>query len=70
MVVKRDVQKKMIEVIQARNNNIGNGNLHAQSQLNPILGVADVNECAPNAARFLFLHRLNNWGTSINDVRF
>ena len=35
VVVKRDVQKKLIEVIQARNNNIGNGNLYAQSRLNP-----------------------------------
>merc|ERR1719266_3072148 len=66
VVVKRDVQKKLIEVIQARNNNIGNGNLYAQSQLNPILGVADVNECAepelhdcdPNAARCI-----NRFGT-------
>ena len=64
VVVKRDVQKKLIEVIQARNNNIGNGNLYAQSRLNPIPGVADVNECAepelhdcdPNAARFVFLY--------------
>ena len=46
VVVKRDVQKKLIEVIQARNNNIGNGNLYAQSRLNPIPGEADVNECA------------------------
>ena len=44
--------------------NIGNGNLYAQSRLNPIPGVADVNECAepelhdcdPNAARFVFIH--------------
>jgi hypothetical protein len=66
VVVKRDVQKKLIEVIQARNNNIGNGNLYAQSRTNPIPGVADVNECAepelhdcdPDAARCI-----NRFGT-------
>lgn len=46
VVVKRDVQKKLLEVIQARNNNVGNGNLYVDSQLNPIPGVADVNECS------------------------
>ena len=59
VVVKRDIQKKLIEVIQARNNNIGNGNLYVDSRLNPIPGVADVNECSepelndcdPNASR-------------------
>lgn len=59
VVVKRDVQKKLIEVIAARNNNVGNGNLYVDARLNPIPGVADVNECAepelndcdPNASR-------------------
>ena len=46
VVVKRDIQKKLLEVIQARNNNVGNGNLYVDSQLNPIPGVADVNECS------------------------
>ena len=63
VVVKRDVQKKLIEVIQARNNNIGNGNLYAESRLNPVPGVADVNECAepelhdcdPNSSRYLIV---------------
>ena len=31
---------------QARGNNIGNGNLFVDGRLNPIPGVADVNECS------------------------
>ena len=50
-------------MIQARNNNIGNGNLYAEGRLNPVPGVADVNECAepelhdcdPDASRYLRL---------------
>ena len=50
----------LVEVIQARNNNIGNGNLYAEGRLNPVPGVADVNECAepelhdcdPDASRY------------------
>jgi len=45
-VVKRDIQRKLIQVIQARSSNIGNGNLYVDGPLNPIPGVADLNECA------------------------
>ena len=46
VVVKRDIQKKLISVIQARGSNIGNGNLYVDGPLNPIPGVADLNECS------------------------
>ena len=49
IVVKRDVQKELIDVISARNNNVGNGNLYVDGRLNPVPGVADMDECAePN----------------------
>ena len=35
-----------LQVIQARSSNIGNGNLYVDGPLNPIPGVADLNECA------------------------
>ncbi|XP_040563775.1 uncharacterized protein [Lepeophtheirus salmonis] len=44
-VIKRDIQHKLIQVIQARNSNIGNGNLYVDGPLNPIPGVADLDEC-------------------------
>lgn len=44
-IVKRDIQKKLIEVIQARANNIGSGNLYVAGPFNPIPGIEDFNEC-------------------------
>jgi len=45
-IVKRDIRKKLIEVIQARANNIGSGNLYVAGPFNPIPGVEDFNECS------------------------
>jgi len=45
-VVKRDIKRKLIEVIQARSNNIGNGNLYVAGPFNPIPGIEDFNECS------------------------
>jgi len=45
-IVKRDIKRKLIEVIQARANNIGNGNLYVAGPFNPIPGVEDFNECS------------------------
>ena len=45
-VVKREIKKKLIEVIQARSNNIGNGNLYVAGPFNPIPGIEDFNECS------------------------
>ena len=45
-VVKRDIKNKLIEVIQARANNIGSGNLYVSGPFNPIPGVEDFNECS------------------------
>eukprot|EP00090_Calanus_glacialis_P024763 TRINITY_DN3845_c0_g1_i2.p1 TRINITY_DN3845_c0_g1~~TRINITY_DN3845_c0_g1_i2.p1 ORF type:complete len:1336 (-),score=262.38 TRINITY_DN3845_c0_g1_i2:474-4481(-) len=45
-IVKRDIKKKLIEVIQARANNIGSGNLYVAGPFNPIPGVEDFNECS------------------------
>ena len=35
-IVKRDIKNKLIEVIQARANNIGSGNLYVSGPFNPI----------------------------------
>ena len=45
-LVKRDIKRKLIEVIQARANNIGNGNLYVAGPFNPIPGIEDFNECS------------------------
>ena len=45
-IVKRDIKNKLIEVIQARANNIGSGNLYVSGPFNPIPGVEDFNECS------------------------
>jgi len=45
-IVKRDIKNKLIEVIQARANNIGSGNLYVAGPFNPIPGVEDFNECS------------------------
>jgi len=45
-IVKRDIRNKLIEVIQARANNIGSGNLYVAGPFNPIPGVEDFNECS------------------------
>jgi len=45
-LVKRDIKNKLIEVIQARANNIGSGNLYVSGPFNPIPGVEDFNECS------------------------
>lgn len=45
-LVKRDIKKKLIQVIQARSNNIGSGNLYVAGPLNPIPGIEDFNECS------------------------
>merc|ERR1719400_2308580 len=42
----RDIKNKLIEVIQARANNIGSGNLYVSGPFNPIPGVEDFNECS------------------------
>merc|ERR1719445_1060257 len=45
-ILKRDIKNKLIEVIQARANNIGSGNLYVSGPFNPIPGVEDFNECS------------------------
>jgi len=45
-IVKRDLEQKLVQVIQARGNNIGNGNLYVAGLFNPIPDIRDFNECA------------------------
>ena len=45
-LIKRDIKRKLIEVIQARSYNIGNGNLYVSGPFNPIPEVKDFNECS------------------------
>ena len=40
------MQKNVNYYFQARNNNIGSGRLFVDGPLNPIPGVADLNECS------------------------
>jgi hypothetical protein len=44
-LVKRDLEKKLVDVIQARGNNIGDGNLYVAGLYNPIPEIKDLNEC-------------------------
>jgi hypothetical protein len=44
-LVKRDLEKKLVDVIQARGNNIGDGNLYVAGLYNPIPEIKDLDEC-------------------------
>ncbi|XP_037079146.1 uncharacterized protein LOC119100141 [Pollicipes pollicipes] len=44
--VKNELQRQMIRVIKAKDNNIGDSTLFVEGPLNPIPGIQDLNECS------------------------
>ncbi|KAF2367714.1 SEA domain [Trinorchestia longiramus] len=60
--IKRSLQRHLIKVIQAHNNNIGNSALWVDGPLNPIPVVDDVNECSSGS-----LNDCHEHATCINE---